>query len=261
MTTQILNGIAVEVSGQGAPLLCIHGLGGSSNVWTPVLPAFDGFQVIRFDLPGSGRSALGNTPLSIELYVSTAEQVLEALGVDKVHMVAHSMGTIVAAHFAAKHPERVTSLALFGPLLAPPDAGRAGIEARAKMASEGGLLALQEIADAIVGGAIAQQTRDEQPAVVALVRESIMRQTSEGYGQSCAALAKAQSAQVERIKTPVLLVTGDQDGVAPSASVSAFAARLADARVNVFTTCGHWTTYEKPHACVRELKAFYSSLK
>ncbi len=260
MTTQILNGIAVEVSGEGSPLLCIHGLGGSSNTWTPVLDAFTSFQVIRFDLPGSARSALGNTPLSIELYVQTVEQVLEALNVDKVHVVAHSMGTIVAAHFAAKHPERINSLAMFGPLLAPPDAGRAGIQARAEMARDGGLAALQEIADAIVKSATSQQTKDEQPAVLALVREAIMRQTPEGYSQSCAALAKAQPAEVERIKAPVLLVTGDQDGVAPAWSVEEYSDLLEDARMVVFEGCGHWTTFEQPQACVAELNTFYAAL-
>ncbi|MDE1164437.1 MAG: alpha/beta hydrolase [Pseudomonas sp.] len=261
MTTQILNGIAVEVSGEGSPLLCIHGLGGSSNTWTPVLPAFEGFQVIRFDLPGSARSPLGSTALSIDVYVQAVEQVLEALNVDRVHVVAHSMGTIVAAHFAARHPDRVNSLVLFGPLQAPPDAGRAGIQARAESALSGGLPALQEIADAIVKGATSQQTKDQQPAVLALVREAIMRQTPEGYGQSCAALAKAQPADAGAIQAPVLLVTGDQDGVAPAANVQAYADRLADARVVVFEGCGHWTTFEKPQACVSELKAFYSALK
>lgn len=260
MTTQILNGIAVEVSGEGSPLLCIHGLGGSSNTWTPILPAFEGFKVIRFDLPGSGRSALGNTPLSIELYVQTAEQVLKALGVDKVHVIAHSMGTIVASHFAARHPQRIKSLALFGPLLAPPDAGRPGIQARADLARSGGIKAMQEIADAIVKGATAQQTKDSQPAVVALVRECIMRQSAEGYSQSCEALSNAQSAAVEEITAPVLLVTGDQDGVAPVAAVKAFTERLPNARMVTFDACGHWTTFEKPVQCVVELKQFYSSI-
>lgn len=260
MTTQLLNGIAVEVSGEGTPLLCIHGLGGSSNTWTSVLPAFEGFKVIRFDLPGSGRSALGNTALSIELYVQTAEQVLEALGVDKVHVVAHSMGTIVAAHFAARHPQRVSSLALFGPLLAPPDAGRPGIQARADLARSGGVEAMQEIADAIVKGATAQQTKDGQPAVVALVRECIMRQPAEGYSQSSEALSKAQPAAVEKITAPVLLVTGDQDGVAPVAAVKAFTERLSNGRMVTFDACGHWTTFEKPVQCMVELKQFYSSI-
>lgn len=260
MTTQILNGIAVEVSGEGSPLLCIHGLGGSSNTWTSVLPAFEGFKVIRFDLPGSGRSALGSTALSIELYVQTVEQVLEALGVDKVHVVAHSMGTIVAAHFAARHPQRINSLALFGPLLAPPDAGRAGIKARADLARSRGVEAMQEIADAIVKGATARQTKDSQPAVVALVRECIMRQSAEGYSQSCEALSKAQPAAIENITAPVLLVTGDQDGVAPVTAVEAFTGRLANGRMVTFEACGHWTTFEKPEQCMVELKQFYQSI-
>ncbi|MGI4841457.1 MAG: alpha/beta fold hydrolase [Janthinobacterium lividum] len=260
MTTQLLNGLAVETVGEGEALLCIHGLGGSSNTWTPLLPALSAFKVIRFDLPGSGRSELGRSPLSIDLYVQTVEQLLESLGVDKVHLVAHSMGTIVAAHFAARHPQRVRSLALFGPLLAPPDAGRPGIHARADLARDGGVPAMQEIADAIVKGATAQQTKDQQPAVLALVRECIMRQSAEGYSQSCTALANAQPAAVERIEAPALLVTGDQDGVAPAAAVQAFAARLPAGRSVIFEACGHWTPFEKPEACQAELRKFYQDI-
>lgn len=260
MTTQLLNGLAVETVGEGDALLCIHGLGGSSNTWTPLLPALAAFKVIRFDLPGSGRSELGRSPLSIDLYVQTVEQLLESLGVDKVHLVAHSMGTIVAAHFAARHPQRVRSLALFGPLLAPPDAGRPGIHARADLARDGGVPAMQEIADAIVKAATAQQTKDQQPAVLALVRECIMRQSAEGYSQSCTALANAQPAAVERIEAPALLVTGDQDGVAPIAAVQAFAARLPAGRSVIFEACGHWTPFEKPEACKAELLKFYQDI-
>ena len=260
MSTQLLNGLAVEVTGEGDALLCIHGLGGSSNTWTPLMPAFEAFKVIRFDLPGSGRSELGRSPLSIDLYVQTIEQLLETLGVDNVHLVAHSMGTIVAAHFAARHPQRIRSMALFGPLLAPPDAGRPGIHARADLAREGGVPAMQEIADAIVKGATGQQTKDQQPAVLALVRECIMRQSAEGYSQSCTALANAQPAPIERITAPALLVTGDQDGVAPVAAVQAFAGQLKDARCVILDACGHWTPFERPQACQAELSKFYQSI-
>lgn len=260
MSTQLLNGLAVEVTGEGEALLCIHGLGGSSNTWTPLLPALEAFKVIRFDLPGSGRSELGARPLSIEVFVEAVEQVLDALDVDKVHLVAHSMGTIVAAHFAARQPQRVRSLALFGPLLAPPDAGRPGIHARAELARDGGVPAMQEIADAIVKGATAQQTKDEQPAVAALVRECIMRQSAAGYSQSCTALGNAQAAQIGRITAPALLVTGDQDGVAPAAAVQAFAQALPAGRSVIFEACGHWTPFEKPQACRAELTRFYHSI-
>ena len=56
MATQFVDRIAVETDGTGEPVLMIHGLGGTSNFWTPVLPALTRFRTIRPDLPGSGRS-------------------------------------------------------------------------------------------------------------------------------------------------------------------------------------------------------------
>jgi len=260
MSTSDINGLAVEIDGQGPALLCIHGLGGSSNTWTPVMGAFEGMRVIRPDLPGSARSPLGREALSIETYVDALAGVLAELEVDTLHIAAHSLGTIVAQHFAVAHPARVKSLALFGPLAAPPDAGRAGIRARAELA-RGGDAAMQEIADAIVKGATSAQTKSDQAAVLALVRESVMRQPPEGYAQSCEALAGAQPAAVERLDVPALLVTGDQDGVAPPANVEALAARIAGSRRIVVADCGHWTTYEKPQACIEALREFHAALR
>ncbi len=210
MTTQTLNELTVEIDGEGEALLCIHGLGGSSNNWTPLLPALGGFRRIRPDLPGSARSPLpgDGQALSIEGCVDAMAQLLRALDVESVHVMAHSMGTIVAQHLALRSPGTVKSLVLFGPLAAPPEAARANIAARA-VAARGGVAAMQEIADAIVKGATSTQTRERQPSVLALVRESVMRQSPEGYAQSCEALARAQSAELERLDVPTLLVTGD----------------------------------------------------
>ena len=264
MTTQIVNGLTVELDGpaigHAEALLCIHGLGGSSNTWTPVMAAFEGFTIMRPDLPGSARSNLPDEKLSIEVYVDAIDRLLIKLGVDAVHVVAHSLGTIVAQHFAVRFPEKVKSLALFGPLVAPPDAARLNITARAALARNG-VSAMQEIADVIVNGATSKETKADQPAVLALVRESVMRQSSEGYAQSCEALAAAQPASIEAIHVPVLLVTGDQDGVAPVANVTPMNQRIGGSRMALFDGCGHWTTYEKPQACMQELQHFYASIR
>ncbi|ABF12855.1 alpha/beta fold hydrolase [Cupriavidus metallidurans] len=259
MATEVINGLAVEIYGDGQPLLCIHGLGGSSNTWTPVLPAMEGFKVIRIDLPGSARSALPVESLSIAGYVAAIATTLDALAAQQVHVAAHSLGTIIAQHFAVTFPERVRSLALFGPLLAPPEQGRPAIHARAQLAREG-ISGMQQIADAIVNGATSRETKEQQPAVLALVRESVMRQPPEGYAQSCEALAAAQPARVEQISVPTLLVTGDQDGVAPPAAVQSMGERIAGANVFVLTGCGHWTTFEKPMECSNLLREFYRDL-
>jgi 3-oxoadipate enol-lactonase len=256
MATETINGLAVEISGDGAPVLLIHGLGGSSNTWTPVMEAFADSKCVRVDLPGSARSPMGSSKLSITGYVEAIEAVVAELNLGAMDVVAHSMGTIVAQHFAVRNPTLVKSLALFGPLVAPPDAARPNIVARAQLARTG-LAGMQEIADAVAKGATSAETKAQLPVTVALVRESIMRQDAEGYAQSCEALAAAEGAALEQITCPTLLVTGDQDGVAPRAAVVAMHERIKGSRMQVFQGCGHWTTFEKPRECAEELKSFY----
>ncbi|PTN52648.1 hypothetical protein DAI43_02165 [Achromobacter xylosoxidans] len=93
------------------------------------------------------------------------------------------------------------------------------------------------------------------------VMRPLHRQPPQGYAQSCEALADAQPAAVETIGAPALLVTGDQDGVAPPGNVEALAARMAGSRRIVLDGCGHWTTYEKPQACTEALREFHAALR
>jgi pimeloyl-ACP methyl ester carboxylesterase len=246
--------IAFEVAGDGEPVLLIHGLGGTSNTWTPLAAAFARNKRVCFDLPGAGRSHRVEGSLSIEKYLEGALKVIQRAGVARVHVVAHSMGTIIAAHLAAAEPAKVASLALFGPLLAPPEPARAAILARAARAREGDM---QPIADALVQASLSSETRSKRPAAVAFVRESLMRQDPEGYARSCEALAGMQPAETSRITCPALLVTGDEDAVAPPQSVRMMAREIRSSRVEVLRGCGHWTPVEKPDECISLLKRFF----
>ena len=245
--------MAVETEGEGDPVLMIHGLGGTANTFTPVLEAFARHRTIRFDLPGSGRSYRVDAPLSLTLFVEKVRLVMQRTGLERAHVVAHSMGTIIATHLAASEPARVASLALFGPLLAPPDLARAAIRARAAQAREGDM---QPIADALVQASLSTETRTRRPAAVAFVRESLMRQDPEGYARSCEALAEMGPADTSRIECPTLLVTGDEDVVAPPQAVRMLGERIAGSRVEVLRGCGHWTPVEKPEECTGLLKRF-----
>lgn len=256
MSTQYIDGIAVEIEGDGPPIVCLHGLGGTSNTWTPLMRAMRDHKVVRIDLPGSGRSTAGVDELNINRMAEAVIAVCRRLDIAGAFFVGHSMGTIVCQHVAVRQPSLVKAMALFGPLACPPEAARPHILARAQKARMGGAVAMQEIADAIVQGATSTSTREALLAAVALVRESLMRQDPQGYGRSCEALASAQSAALEDIAMPVLLVTGDEDGVAPPNSVRDMARRLPNARVEIFNRCGHWTTFERPAECADQLKAF-----
>lgn len=261
MAFQLIDRIAVEEEGEGPAIVCVHGLGGSGNTFTPLMPAMARHRVIRVDLPGSGRSQRAEGELSIERYVETLLRVCERLNVARAHWIGHSMGTIVCQHIAADHPKRVAGVALFGPLIAPPDAARAAMKARAAKAREGAA-GMQEITQALLQAAISADTRQRLPIAVAFVRESLMRQEGEAYARSCEALAGAQPAAVDRIEAPVLLVTGDEDGVAPPQAVRAMADRLhraASKRVVVLPRCGHWTPIERHDECQRELREFLAA--
>lgn len=249
--------IDAPVGGGGDAVLMIHGLGGTSNVFTPLLPAFTRLLKLRFDLPGSGRSYRVEGPLSIGRMLHAAIRVLGAKEIGRAHVVAHSLGTIVASHLAVVEPKLVRSLALFGPLLAPSDPARGAIRARAAKARAEGVAGMQAIADELVRAATSAETKARRPAAVAFVRESLMRQDPDGYARTCDALADAAPADPSRIGCPALLVTGDEDAVAPPQSVRAMGERIAGAQVEVLRGCGHWTPVEKPEDCTELLRRFY----
>ena len=262
MALHLIDKIAVEDEGEGTPVVCVHGLGGSSNTWTPLLAALAGHRVIRIDMPGAARSHAVGGPLPIARMVETVVAVCARLNIARADFLGHSLGTIVCQHLAVDQPKRVRSLALFGPLLAPPEASRVALRGRAAKARSEGLAGMQEIATALMNGAISADTRQRFPAAAAFVRESLMRQDPDGYARNCEGLADAVAAVVERIEVPVLLMTGDEDGVAPPQAVRALGERLQgskDVRTVVLSRCGHWTPIERPEDCVRELRAFLAA--
>jgi pimeloyl-ACP methyl ester carboxylesterase len=255
MSTQTIERMAVEIDGEGDPVILVHGLGGTSNVFTPQMAALAGRQrAIRPDLPGSGRSPPAGR-LTIQGFVDTLVRMAKVLGVERAHLIGHSMGTIVCQHLAVQQPRLVRSLVLLGPLPAPGDAARKGLGERAGKARAEGMA---PIADAVVQGALSAETRSAPPVTVAAVREMLMRQDAEGYARTCEALAEAGAADAARIGCPTLLITGDEDPVAPPLEVQALAARIPAARVTVFGRCGHWSTFERARDVNAALREFYS---
>ena len=251
MTTVAVERMQVETEGSGEPIVMLHGLGGTSNTFCPQVLGLNGnYRTIRPDLPGAGRSP-ASASITIQSLVDMAARAARALGVERAHFVGHSMGTIVCQHIAEQHPELVRSLALFGPIHQPPEPARKGLADRAAKARNEGM---PGIADQIVQATLSGDTKSNAPVAVALVREFIMRQDAEGYARNCEALAAAQPANLDRIKCPVRLVTGDEDPVAPASNARTMAERLSDARVTILNRCGHWSTIERPQDCNQVLK-------
>lgn len=246
-----------ERHGSGPVILMIHGLGGTANTWYAQRRTLErDFTVVCPDLAGSGRSPAPG-PLSIDGFVADMLALLETMPAGPVHLVGHSMGTIICQHLAAQYPDRITSLALLGPLAEPPDASRKALRARAELARTEGMV---PIAEALLSASLSAETRAARPVVCAMVREILMRQPGEGYARTCEALAEAKSADLAAIRCPTLLITGDEDGVGPPGQCREMARKMANARLVVLTATGHWTPIERPAEVSQALLQHYFAL-
>ena len=102
--------------GHGEPVVLVHGFGLDLRVWAPQWPALAGsFDVISYDLRGFGRSSLpGEAPYA---HHQDLLALLDALNVDRAHLIGHSLGGGIAASFAVAYPQRTACVVLSAPLL------------------------------------------------------------------------------------------------------------------------------------------------
>ena len=99
-----------QTLGQGQPLVLLHGLFGSADNWGSIAKHFSQhYQVISVDLRNHGRSPHSDSQTYTEMADDLLE-VLDALGVQQVHLLGHSLGGKVAMQFATQYPERVSKL-------------------------------------------------------------------------------------------------------------------------------------------------------
>jgi pimeloyl-ACP methyl ester carboxylesterase len=245
--------VEFEVQGQGEPIVMVHGLGGTSNLWQAQARALSRqFKVIRPDLPGSGRSR-HEGKLSIDGFVEELRALFEKQSIDKAVVIGHSLGTLIVQHFAAKYPEKVSKLILVGPVKAPADNGRQGPRDRAQKVRAEGMAA---IADTIVAAATSPSDLVQHSIAPAMVREMLMRQPAEGYAATCEALSEAQEPDQQKIACPTLLVVGSDDKVGPPAVAREIASRIKNAKVTEVPNAGHWLTLEQPAEVTNAIESF-----
>lgn len=109
-----INGIRISCvdTGKGAPLLLLHGLGGSHDDWRMQVPEFaDRYRVIVPDLRGFGASER-REPFTIQQHARDLLAVLAALSIKHAHVVGISMGGAIAIELALRAPQAVCSLVL-----------------------------------------------------------------------------------------------------------------------------------------------------
>lgn len=108
--------LAVTRSGDGPALVLVHGFGLDRRVWAPQLASLETrFEIIRYDLRGFGQSTLPDTgPYA---HHEDLLALLDALRIERAHLLGHSLGGSIAASLALAAPQRVGRLLLAAPLL------------------------------------------------------------------------------------------------------------------------------------------------
>ena len=102
-----------EIHGQGEPLLLIMGLGGQTNHWSLQIPLLkEYYKVIVFDNRGMGKSDIPTEKYTTQIMAEDTIALLNALKIEKTHILGYSLGSLIAQNIALFHSERVDKLIL-----------------------------------------------------------------------------------------------------------------------------------------------------
>jgi pimeloyl-ACP methyl ester carboxylesterase len=108
------------VIGEGDPVVLVHGLSGSTLWWRRNMPVLARhYRVYLVDLPGFGAMRFPRSRFDLKLAASWLLQWMEAVGLQRVHLIGHSMGGHICLWLAAHHPEVVLRLVLVAPAVIP----------------------------------------------------------------------------------------------------------------------------------------------
>ena len=268
MTRIAVNGVHlnVEVSGEGPPLLLLHGFSGSAATWTPHLKAWQGFTAIAVELLGHGAS---DCPADQRRYrmercledLVALLDLLPASGGRRVAVLGYSMGGRVALRLALRAPERLWALALESASPGIEDASERAARARsdADLADDierDGLEAFVERWQALP--LFASQTR-----LPVAVRDELRRQRlqndPQGLAGSLRGLGAGQQepviARMDEIRIPVLLLTGALDDKYCDLA-RRMATALPCARTEVVPDGGHAVHLERPQVFAGAVRGF-----
>ena len=247
-----------ERTGSGPPVLLIMGLGLSGGAWWRTVPVLARrLEVITFDNRGVGRSPALLHAYSTAAMADDAVSVLDAAGVDRVHVYGISLGGMVAQQLALRHPERVRSLVLGathagGRHARRPDSDVVSfLRRRLWMRHE-------EAAWSSVEFNYSERCRFEHPERIA---EDVKQRLAHRFpvqayrAQLWAAALHDCYRQLHRIDTPTLVVHGTDDRMIPVENGRMIAARIPGARLIELSDTGHLYPTEAPQVD-EEISAF-----
>jgi len=262
------NGLTTRLfdsGGSGVPLVLLHGLGLSLEIWGKVIPALSArHRVIAFDFPGYGEADRPDAAYDSAFFAAQVEAVMDALGLDKAVLIGSSLGAGTIVRFSARNLARIHRAVLMAPggfgrhthpvLRAPcvPVIGYAlgkptwlsnAFALRLSMADPA--FATRELIDMAAGY-----------AEKAGSHRAFVRTVTTGLSLSGVKNIEAIAEIAAAMACPTLVLWGRQDRVFPVAQAKVAGRLLPDARVVEIDRCGHYPQWEQPDRMVSETLAF-----
>ena len=228
--------------GSGVPLVLLHGVGSGARSWVRQLDTLSArCRVVAWDGPGYG----GSTALPMDApgpddYSDALLRLVDALGVDRMHLVGHSLGAIQAARFARRHPRRILGLTLASMSAGHarlPEAER--IRLREARLSDLAALGVAGMAKKRGPRLLSDQATDEQRQAV-IDTMSLLR--PDGFTQAVKLLTVSDTrADLAALPAsmPVQVVYGEHDVVTTPASILEVASARPGVPVKVIAGAGH----------------------
>jgi len=99
---------------QSIPIVFIHGVGLTYEIWQPQLDFFKDHSNLSYDILGHGKSSLTKQNISFDDFSEQLIDLIDELKIEKIHLVGFSIGSLIARNFATKYSNRLQSLILLG---------------------------------------------------------------------------------------------------------------------------------------------------
>ncbi len=257
MARAVVGGVELfwEEVGRGRPVVFIHHLGGSADVWIPLnLRLATVVRSIRYDVRGHGRSAVVAAPASLDDLAADLIGLLGELGVARASLVGICMGGMIAMTTALRRPDLVDTLTLIDTACEYDDDARAQLRARANTAEREGTAAL---AAGLAERWFTPAFRALNPALVDGQLRILAATDPTGYAVAARAVAAVDlAADLPRLRCPTLVLVGAQDRSTPPGAARRLHDLIPASELHVIASAAHLSVVEQPEIVAQLLNSF-----